>query len=176
LEGPPDFPPKRPSPVPKAGRYPQRFPRWKGCYQNQSFKPTEESWRQISRNPDFVRFSNDDLVPSCVLSDSAASPDSQVSKTPVKLDSTLMFEMRNPIVMTSRTPSALPGLTQFYGPTGGMDFEDFMRMHRQASANFPHSYFGSNGTPPMAKEKDALGKLFEKYRGKQRQHNSTSKY
>ena len=34
------------------------------------------------------------------------------------------------------------------------------------NANFPsNSYFASNGTAPLAKEKDALGKLFEKYRG-----------
>jgi hypothetical protein len=35
-------------------------------------------------------------------------------------------------------------------------------------ANQPslRSYFGSNGTAPMTKEKDALSKLFEKYRGK----------
>ena len=29
-----------------------------------------------------------------------------------------------------------------------------------------NSYFGSNGTVPLAKEKDVLLKLFEKYRGK----------
>jgi hypothetical protein len=31
--------------------------------------------------------------------------------------------------------------------------------------NHPHSYFAQNGSAPLAKEKDTLGKLFEKYRG-----------
>ena len=41
-------------------------------------------------------------------------------------------------------------------------------LERWHFANQPslHSYFGSNGTAPMTKEKDALSKLFEKYRGK----------
>ena len=41
-----------------------------------------------------------------------------------------------------------------------------LRGIREGNANAAlNSYFGSNGTVPMAKEKDALAKLFEKYRG-----------
>jgi hypothetical protein len=35
----------------------------------------------------------------------------------------------------------------------------------RAADNHLHSYFAQNGSAPLAKEKDTLGKLFEKYRG-----------
>jgi len=42
--------------------------------------------------------------------------------------------------------------------------DSIIRFSRVAD-NHPHSYFAQNGSAPLAKEKDTLGKLFEKYRG-----------
>jgi hypothetical protein len=42
--------------------------------------------------------------------------------------------------------------------------DPIIRFVRDAD-NHPHSYFAQNGSAPLAKEKDTLGKLFEKYRG-----------
>jgi hypothetical protein len=44
-------------------------------------------------------------------------------------------------------------------------FLQWLRRHEENANLAPNSFFGSNGTVPMAKEKDTLGKLFEKYRG-----------
>jgi hypothetical protein len=52
-------------------------------------------------------------------------------------------------------------------PTTGpspMQTDYIVRFVRVADTHF-HSYFAQNGSAPLAKEKDTLGKLFEKYRG-----------
>ena len=91
------------------------------------------------------------------------------AKAPLKLDPTIMFELRNPIVMTSLFSSPL--LEEYFASASTdylvMPYDEWLSRRFGRNANgFRNSYFGSNGTPPMAKEKDALGKLFEKYRGR----------
>jgi hypothetical protein len=158
---PPNPPPNSPSGTKSDGHH-LPFPRPKGRYQ--SFKAAERSWRRINTNSSLIQLVKGDLVDSCVLSGSPA-----VAKAPFKLDPTLMFELRNPIVMTSWISSSL--LEEFFASESTdhlvMSYDEWLRRRVGGNADWsPNSYFGSNGTPPMAKEKDALGKLFEKYRGK----------
>jgi hypothetical protein len=54
-------------------------------------------------------------------------------------------------------PEAVPGQEN---AISGSDFECEQNANPKAN-----SYFASNGSAPLAKEKDNLGKLFEKYRG-----------
>ena len=86
-----------------------------------------------------------------------------------KLDLDLLFALRNPIVMASRISNSMEDIEEYLrsGEGYNMAFDEWIRRKRLRNADQSrYSYFGSNGTAPMAKEKDALGKLFEKYRGK----------